>query len=57
MEKIKIFDAEFRFMSIIWNNEPISSTDLVKIAFEELGWKKSTTYTVIRRLCERDCKK
>lgn len=53
MEKVKIFEAEYRFMNIIWDNEPISSTELVKIAFDELGWKKSTTYTVIRRLCER----
>lgn len=53
MDKIKIFDAEYKFMNIIWDNEPISSTDLAKIAFDELGWKKSTTYTVIRRLCER----
>jgi predicted transcriptional regulator len=53
MDKIKIFDAEYRFMNIIWDNEPVNSTDLVGIAFNELGWKKSTTYTVIRRLGER----
>lgn len=53
MEQIKIFDAEYRFMNIIWEHSTISSTQLVKLANEELGWKKSTTYTVIRRLCER----
>lgn len=53
MDDIKIFDAELRFMNIIWDKEPIKSTELVSIANEELGWKKSTTYTVIRRLCER----
>lgn len=53
MEAIKIFDAEYRFMNIIWNHCPIASSELVKLAKEELGWKKSTTYTVIRRLCER----
>lgn len=53
MEQIKIFDAEYRFMNIIWEHTPINSTQLVKLANEELGWKKSTTYTVIRRLCER----
>lgn len=53
MESIKIFDAEYRFMNIIWDKCPIPSTDLVKLATEELGWKKSTTYTVIRRLSER----
>ncbi|ADQ40017.1 transcriptional repressor, CopY family [Caldicellulosiruptor acetigenus I77R1B] len=53
MKKIKIFDAEYRFMNIIWKHAPITSTELVKIANKELGWKKSTTYTVIRRLSER----
>jgi predicted transcriptional regulator len=53
MERIKIFDAEYKFMNIIWKHSPISSTELVKLANRELGWKKSTTYTVIRRLCER----
>lgn len=53
MKNIKIFDAEYRFMNIIWEHSPISSTELIKIAEKELGWKKSTTYTVIRRLCER----
>lgn len=53
MERVKIFDAEYRFMNIIWEHSPVSSTELVRLANEELGWKKSTTYTVIRRLCER----
>jgi predicted transcriptional regulator len=53
MEQIKIFDAEYKFMNIIWEHSPVASTQLVKFAAEELGWKKSTTYTVIRRLCER----
>ena len=44
---------ESRFADIIWQREPISSTELVKLALQELGWKKSTTYTVLRRLCER----
>jgi len=53
METIKLFDAEYRFMSLIWEKEPINSTELVKFANIELGWKKSTTYTVIRKLQER----
>lgn len=53
MDKVKIYDAEYRFMTIVWENSPVTSTCLVKLANEELGWKKSTTYTVIRRLCER----
>lgn len=53
MESIKIFDAEYRFMCLVWEKEPINSTDLVKICEEEFGWKKSTTYSVIKRLSER----
>lgn len=53
MEAPKIFDSELRFCSILWDNEPITSTALVKLCAAELGWKKSTTYTVIKRLTER----
>lgn len=53
MENIKIFDAEYRFMCIVWEKEPISSRELVKLCQEEFGWKKSTTYSVIKRLTER----
>lgn len=51
--EIKLFDAEYRFMEILWNHGPINSTELVKICNEKLGWKKSTTYTTIKRLSER----
>jgi len=44
---------ESRFAEMIWQREPVSSTELVKLAAKELDWKKSTTYTVLRRLCER----
>ena len=53
MEPYKLFDAEFKFVSLIWENEPINSTELAKLCLEKLGWKKSTTYTVLRKLCER----
>jgi len=53
MGKIKIFDAEYRFMNIVWEHSPIAGMELVKLANDELGWKKSTTYTVIRRLSQR----
>lgn len=53
MEPFKLFNAEFKFVSLIWENEPINSTALTKLCLEELGWKKSTTYTVLRKLCER----
>ena len=44
---------EGKFAKLIWENEPISSGDLVKLCEKELGWKKSTTYTVLKRLCLR----
>jgi predicted transcriptional regulator len=53
MEKYKLFDAEYKFVSLIWENEPINSTELVRLAKNGLGWKKSTTYTVLRKLCDR----
>lgn len=54
LSEIKIFDAEYKFMNLVWENEPIKSTEMVKLAKETLNWKKSTTYTVIRRLSERN---
>ena len=45
--------AEMRFAEIIWANAPVASGELVKLRAETLGWKKSTTYTVLRRLCEK----
>lgn len=54
MAELKLGVVESKFADIIWQNEPVSSTQLVKLAHEELGWKKSTTYTILRRLCERE---
>ena len=45
--------VESRFADIIWKNEPISSCEIVRLAESELNWKKSTTYTVLKRLCEK----
>ena len=53
MDNRKIHDSEYRFCEILWDNEPIRSTDLMKLCREKLGWSKATTYTVIRRLSER----
>lgn len=53
MEIPKIYEGEYRFYEILWEREPVKSAELVKLCNERLGWKKSTTYTVIRRLCER----
>lgn len=53
MENIRLCDSDYRFMSIIWENAPVNSGQLVKLCSEELGWKKSTTYTAIKKLCEK----
>ena len=49
----KIFESEYRFCLLLWENEPVNSTKLVALCKEHLGWSKATTYTVIRRLSER----
>jgi len=49
----KVFESEYRFCLILWEHEPVKSTELVKLCEQELGWKKATTYTVIKRLSER----
>lgn len=53
MEDTKLGVVETHFAEIIWANEPLASGELVKICTKELGWKKSTTYTVLKKLCER----
>ena len=53
MEQLKLCESEYRFASIVWENEPLGSGELVKLCEQELGWKKSTTYTVLKKLCER----
>lgn len=53
MADYKLGVIETRFADLIWNNEPLSSRELVALCEKELNWKKSTTYTILRRLCER----
>lgn len=53
MSELTMGAIESRFAEIIWQKEPVTSSELVKLAAQELDWKKSTTYTVLRRLCER----
>lgn len=53
MSDLRLGPIETRFAEIIWENEPLSSGQLVKRCAEELSWKKSTTYTVLRKLCDR----
>lgn len=53
MEHQKLGAVEMRFAEIIWKNEPLTSGQLVKLCLEQLEWKKSTTYTVLKKLCDR----
>ena len=53
MEELRLGVIESQFAEIIWSNEPLPSGELVKLCEQKLGWKKSTTYTVLKRLCER----
>ena len=54
MEQLALGEAQKRFANIVWANAPIPSGELVKLCEKELGWKKPTTYTVLRKLCSRD---
>ena len=53
METPKIFEKEYKFCLILWEHEPIRSGELAKLCEEQLGWKTTTTYTVIKRLSDR----
>ena len=53
MDDLRLGPVESRFAELSWDGEPISSTELVHLAERELEWKKSTTYTVLKRLCEK----
>lgn len=54
MKIYKLTESEEKFAEIIWKNEPIGSGELVKICEKEMNWKKSTTYTVLKKLCEKE---
>ena len=53
MSTPKVFESEYRFCLILWEHEPVKSSALVELCREQLGWKPTTTYTVIKRLSER----
>ena len=53
MDTPKVFESEYRFCLILWEHEPVKSRELVTLCKEQLGWKPTTTYTVIKRLSER----
>ena len=53
MEHKRLCESDYRFLSVVWDNEPLTSARLVELCAQELGWKKSTTYTMIKKLCEK----
>ena len=53
MEIPKIFESEYRFCLILWEHEPVTAVELVKLCQDQLGWKRTTTYTVLKKLSER----
>lgn len=53
MKDLTLFESEYKMMDIIWNNEPLKSGELVRLCEEALAWKKSTTYTVLHKLCDK----
>ena len=53
MDSPKVFESEYRFCLLLWKHEPINSTKLARICKDELGWSRTTTFTVIRRLSDR----
>ena len=50
---LKMCESDYKFMSIIWNNEPVRSGRLVELCAEKLNWKKSTTYTTLKKVCDK----
>ena len=53
MENKRLCETDYRFLSVIWDSEPVHSARLVELCGERFGWKKSTTYTMIKKLCEK----
>ena len=53
MNEFTLGAAESKFADIIWKNEPLTSSELSKLSEQEIGWKKTTSFTVLKRLCER----
>ncbi len=53
MENKRLCESDYRFLSVIWDSAPVHSTRLVELCLSRLGWKKSTTYTMLRKLCEK----
>ena len=52
MDSKRLAESDFKFMSVIWDSEPVGSTELARLCLERLGWKKSTTYTMIKKMSD-----
>lgn len=52
-QDLKLYDAEYRFALVVWEHEPVRSGELARLCAEELGWKRTTTYTVLKKLCAK----
>lgn len=57
MENVKLFDSELKIMEIVWKHEPVSAKDISVIAANIIGWNKNTTYTIIKKLIEKNAVK
>lgn len=53
MDHLKLCESDYRFMTVIWDHEPLPSGYLVELCAQKLGWKKPTTYTTLKKLCEK----
>ena len=53
MDYHRLCDSDYRFLSVVWDHEPVNSTELVRLRATELGWKKSTVYTMVKKLSEK----
>ena len=53
MENLKLCESDYRFMTVIWDNEPVASGKLVELCAEKLGWKKATSYTTLKKMSEK----
>ncbi len=54
MSDLTLWDSEYKFMCVVWDSAPVNSGKLVELCKEKLGWKKSTTYNAIRKMCEKE---
>ena len=53
MDQLRLCESDYRFMALVWDHQPLPSGRLVELCAQHLGWKKSTTYTVLKKLCEK----